>query len=305
LGKIAVELKRALARRAAHGTPGRTTPRIIAQGNDWTVADVVCTSGPQDRPFEERHAHYSIAVVVAGSFQYRSPLGGVLMTPGSLMFGNAGQCYECGHEHAEGDRCVSFWYAPDYFERLAADAGGYGVGPDFKMPRLPPLSPLSPLVARAAAGATGLQSVPWEELGVRLAGRAVKLAARTASDAGGLPPNAAACVTRIVRAIERHPAAGLTLGSLARAAGLSPYHFLRTFERLTGVTLHQYILRARLREAAERLAADPGKVLDIALDCGFGDVSNFNRAFRTEFGVTPRAYRRESAIPLVSLTRTL
>jgi AraC family transcriptional regulator len=33
-------------------------------------------------------------------------------------------------------------------------------------------------------------------------------------------------------------------------------------------------------------------VLDIALDCGFGDVSNFNRTFRAEFGVSPREYRR-------------
>jgi AraC family transcriptional regulator len=91
--------------------------------------------------------------------------------------------------------------------------------------------------------------------------------------------------------IDRHPDAALTLGNLARAAGLSPYHFLRTFERLTGVTPHQYVLRARLREAGVRLAGEADKVLDIALDCGFGDVSNFNRAFRREFGVSPRIYR--------------
>ena len=82
-----------------------------------------------------------------------------------------------------------------------------------------------------------------------------------------------------------------TLGSLAREAGLSPYHFLRTFQRLTGVTPHQYVLRARLREAAMRLAVEHARVIDIALDCGFGDVSNFNRAFRAEFGVSPRVYR--------------
>jgi AraC-like DNA-binding protein len=81
---------------------------------------------------------------------------------------------------------------------------------------------------------------------------------------------------------------------MAREAGLSPYHFLRTFEHVTGVTPHQYVLRARLREAAIRLASGRDKVLDIALDSGFGDVSNFNRAFRTEFGVSPRRYRQPS-----------
>jgi len=295
LAKIAVELERALARRKEQGTPGRTTPRIIARGEGWTVADVVCTAGPPDRPFEEQHTHYAIAIVVAGSFQYRSPLGRGLMTPGSLLLGNRGQCYECGHEHAEGDRCVSFWYSPDYFEQLTADAGIRGVGADFTVPRLPPLGPLSSLIARAGAGVTGSCDVPWEELGVRLAVRTAKLAAGAASDSSGLPPNATARVTQTVRAIERHPEAALTLRSLAREAGLSPYHFLRTFARLTGVTPHHYVLRARLREAAMRLAAEPGKVLDIALDCGFGDLSNFNRAFRTEFGASPRAYRQVSA----------
>jgi AraC-like DNA-binding protein len=107
-----------------------------------------------------------------------------------------------------------------------------------------------------------------------------------------LPLNAEARVTRTVRTVDRQPDGGWTLAALAREAGLSPYHFLRTFERVTGVTPHQYVRRARLREAAMRLVAEPGTVLDIALDCGFGDVSNFNRAFRSEFGETPRMFRR-------------
>jgi AraC family transcriptional regulator len=48
------------------------------------------------------------------------------------------------------------------------------------------------------------------------------------------------------------------------------------------------------RDAASRLATGTDKVLDVALDCGFGDVSNFNRAFRREFGVSPRLFRRAS-----------
>jgi len=292
LAKIAVELERALRRRELNGTPGHAAPRIIARGDSWTVADVVCTSGPEDRPFEEQHAHYAIAVVVAGTFQYRSPLGGGVMTPGGLMLGNPGQCYECGHDHGRGDRCVAFWYTPESFERLAADIGGRGVAAGFRVPRLPALRAWSPLVARAAGGAVGSQDVAWEELGIRLAALALGASAGSSRDELTLPPNAAARVTRTIRLIERHPDARLTLSRLAQDARLSPYHFLRTFERLTGVTPHQFIMRARLREAAMRLVSDRDGVLDIALDCGFGDVSNFNRAFRNEFGVSPSTYRR-------------
>jgi AraC family transcriptional regulator len=301
LAKIAVELERALARRRMDGTPGRTTPRVIARGEGWTVADVVCTSGPQDRPYEERHTDYNLAVVVAGTFQYRSPLG--LMTPGSLLLGNQAQCFECGHQHGEGDRCVSFWYAPDYFERLAGAAGARGHIAGFTAARLPPLRALASLVARASAGATDSTDVGWAELGTDLAVRALQLAAGTSCESTSLPLNAESRVTRAVRRIDEHADSALTLDALAQDAGLSPYHFLRTFERLTGVTPHQYVLRARLRQAAARLVDEPGKVLDIALDCGFGDVSNFNRAFRAEFGDSPRAFRRLKPADRSSLER--
>jgi len=263
---------------------------LLARGDGWTVQDVICTSGPQDRPFEEKHSCVSIAIVVAGSFQYRSAAGHELMTPGSLLLGNAGQSFECGHEHGEGDRCLSFGYAPDFFERVAADAGS--ASSEFHRIRVPPLRALAPLVARACAGLAVSMDVPWEEISLELAARTIRLADGLSSHRSDPPTRDVSRVARTVRTIERHPDARLTLRALARMVGLSPYHFLRTFERLTGVTPHQYIVRARLRAAAKRLASERGKVIDIALDCGFGDVSNFNRAFRAEFGVSPRIYRR-------------
>jgi AraC-like DNA-binding protein len=291
LAKIAIELQRALERRKRHAVPGRTASRIVARGEGWAVADVVCTCGPGDRPYEEQHSWHSISIVLAGTFQYRSSAGRGLMTPGSLLLGNRGECFECGHEHGEGDRCLSFSYQPDYFERVSFDAFRGTDGVRFNVPRLPPLPALSSVVTRAAAGLIHPRDVAWEEVGLELAARAISVAAGASSDGSDVRSDAEARVTRVVRMIDRHPDAALTLGSLARAAGLSRYHFLRTFERVTGITPHQYVLRARLREAAMRLAADSGKVVDIALGCGFGDVSNFNRAFRTEYGASPRGFR--------------
>jgi AraC-like DNA-binding protein len=292
LAKIAIAMKQALAHRAATGTAGPPAARLVAAGEGWMVEDVVCSSGPGDRSYEEQHSHVRVAIVAAGSFQYRAAsrngTARELMTPGSVLLASEGQCFECGHDHGAGDRCLSFGYTPDYFESLTGGASGTR---EFPVVRLPPMRELSPLVARACAGVTGDVDVAWEELSVELGARAVQLANASSSDLNRTPEGATARVTRIVRRIERDPDSALTLRSLARDAGLSPFHFLRTFERLTGVTPHQYVLRTRLREAAMRLMAGPAKILEIALDCGFGDVSNFNRAFRAEFGVSPRAYR--------------
>ena len=284
-------LHQALEHQKRREARGRTASRIIARGDGWTIADVVCTCGPDDRPYEEQHSAHSIAIVLAGSFQYRSEAGRGLMAPGSLLLGNRGQCFECSHEHGEGDRCLAFSYEPEYLERITADTIRGSRRLDFSVARLPPLRMLSAVVARAAAGLAGSRDVAWEEIGVDLASRAMSVAGGGSPDASSVRSDAEARVTRVVRLIDRHPDDALALGSLARAAGLSPYHFLRTFERVTGVTPHQYVLRARLRESAARLANEGNNVLEIALECGFGDVSNFNRAFRTEFGVSPRAYR--------------
>jgi AraC-like DNA-binding protein len=286
------DLDRALAQRRQLGTPGAMSPRTIAETDDWTVKDVLCTSGPGDRPFEEQHSRYALAIVLAGTFQYRSPLGQALMTPGSLMLGNSGQCFECGHAHGEGDRCLSFWYAPDYFERLSADAGVRRIGARFTVPRLPPLRALSPVVTRAALGLTSPGDTPWDEFSVIVAASAARLSAGLSSDRRGWPLNAEARIADAVRTIDHDPAGAWTLKRLACAGRLSPYHFLRAFNHVTGVTPHQYVLRARLRAAALRLVRESGRVLDIALDCGFGDLSNFIRAFRTEFGVSPGQFRQ-------------
>ncbi len=270
-------------------SPGR---EVLARGDGWEVSDVRCTLGPQDRPFEERHSGVSIAAVVAGTFQYRSSAGRELMTPGSLLLGNAGQCYECGHEHGAGDRCIAFSYAPEFFDRLAFDAGAPRAR--FKVLRLPPLRDLSPVLARVSSALARGADAAWEELSIQLAARAVQVEGGLALRAASPEAGAVARVTRVVRRMEHDPDGAHTLRALAQEARLSPYHFLRTFQALTGATPHQYVLRMRLRRAATRLASEPAKILDVALDSGFGDVSNFNRAFRAEFGVSPREYRRSS-----------
>jgi len=96
----------------------------------------------------------------------------------------------------------------------------------------------------------------------------------------------------VLRELEAHAAEPQSLATMARTAGLGRHHFLRAFKAVTGVTPHQWVLRARLRDAAVRLRSTRAPVTEIALDVGFDDLSNFIRTFRAEFGVSPRHYRR-------------
>jgi AraC-like DNA-binding protein len=274
------------------GSAGTLRTHWLAGSGAWTVEQVTCTSGPTDPSFEERHSCFRVAIVVAGTFYCRSAQGRELFTPGSLLLGNAGETFECGHEHGSGDRCLSFGYAPDYFDRLACDAGACGT-PRLRALRVPPLRELAPVIARACTEQARADGA-WEELAVLLAVRALRVSGAVTA-APRSAPNAERAVTHAVRLIDRDPSATLTLEGLAREAALSRYHFLRTFAKLTGLTPHQYLRRARLRNAAVRLASDDVPVIDVALGCGFPDVSNFNRAFRAEFGINPRTMRVRSS----------
>ena len=261
----------------------------LAQGITWSVDDVLCSFGPADRPFEEQHNGVSIAIVVAGTFQYRTASSPDVLVPGSLLLGNHGQAFECKHDHSSGDRCLSFRFEPDLIEQLAADTGV--TDRRFRVGRIPPIRDIAPLVARASAALKAGTELAWEQLALQLAARSLGLA-QTRTRTYRVPRGAEARVANSVREIENGPHASHTIESLAEQAALSPYHYLRTFQRVTGVTPHQYLLRTRLRNAATQLIESDAKVSDIAYQNGFGDLSNFNHAFRAEFGVNPTAYRR-------------
>jgi len=304
LAKIAAELSQAVARRRREEIPSATqVSRLLAHGDGWRVEDLLCTCGRYDLPFVEQHASVSIAIVLAGTFQYRTAArstSGHLMTPGSLLLGNPGQSFECSHDHGIGDRCLSFQFAPGYFENIAADAGTPPDERRFRAMYLPSLRELSPIVAHACAelaGATAPRpdtcaNTRWEEIGLHLAALSARMAGAARHHEPAATPAAFARVTRAVRQFEKRPESHPSIQCLAADAGLSPYHFLRTFEQLTGVTPHRYIRRIRLRRAAAQLLAEGKNILDVVMDCGFGDVSNFNRAFRSEFGMSPRQFRR-------------
>lgn len=269
----------------------RPTSHLLASGRGWRVSDVVCCAGPHDRPFEERHDAICVAVVMEGTFQYRSTLGTAVLAPGAVLLGNAGTCFECGHEHSVGDRCLAFHFAADCFEEVVVAVPKAKM--EFAVPRLPPRPNLMPLVAAAEAARDDGDGAALGELAMRLTGAV--LTALAGGDPGGraLSTRDERRVTSALRRIEAEPHERLALTDLAGEAAMSPYHFLRVFRQVVGMTPHQYLLRTRLHRAAVRLRASDEPISAIAFAAGFNDLSTFNRRFRRLMGVSPGAYRAD------------
>ncbi len=276
----------ALACKERDGARGGNFGMPVAEGEGWRVLDVICTAGPHDQPFAEQHAWESVSLVMCGTFSYRSDCGSSLISPGTLVLGSVGRSFECSHQHGAGDRCFSFQFAPGLLEEIARDSNashGRFIGD-----RVPPLRVLAPLAARVA---TSKARESFEELAFEMAGAVLRLESESCRAPEGFAARDCAGIAQVVRHLEANLDQPQPLAKLANIAGVSRYHFLRTFKRAAGVTPHQWILRARLREAAKRIVLSRAPITEIALEVGFEDLSNFIRSFRTEFGISPRAYR--------------
>jgi AraC family transcriptional regulator len=241
-----------------------------------------------------------IAVVTSGTFTYRTTQGTAVLAPGATLLGNDGHCFECGHEHGVGDRCLSFRFSPELVESVVSELPG-ARRLAFALPNLPPLPELIPVVADAVAARDGGDDVSFEELALSLVAKVGSALTGMNSAAWGkqLARNPSQHdqrrVSEALRLIEAHCDQPLSLQQLANGAAMSPYHFLRTFHAVAGMAPHQFLLHTRLQRAAVRLRCSDDRISAIALDAGFSDLSTFNRRFRRLLGASPGAYRASRA----------
>lgn len=98
-------------------------------------------------------------------------------------------------------------------------------------------------------------------------------------------------IDRITRHVGRHYREELTVATIAQAVGLHPNYMMQLFRRHTGMALWDYVIRLRIAEAQRRLLTTDDKVLDIALESGFGSASRFYHAFQQVCRCSPRQYR--------------
>ncbi len=264
--------------------------RQLARSADWQICEFTCNAGIDDRPFEEQHDGFTIAAVLEGVFTYRSETGRELLHPGALLLGNHGRCFECGHEHSRGDRCISINYRPDFFAEIATSVAGSS---RFSFPTgmLPQKQEFALHLAGLETITQGMSLQSPEDIAITVAEAVLSAVSDQSPAHRGIAGRDERRIAASIRYIEEHYRNPLELSELADAAHMSKYHFLRTFRRVTGSTPYQYLLSVRMRQAAIALAISPANIADIAYEMGFGDLSTFNERFRRVYRMSPSEFR--------------
>ena len=108
-------------------------------------------------------------------------------------------------------------------------------------------------------------------------------------------PESHAALTAAVQYLEQNHRCRVTRDQIADAASVTPSSLSRLFRRQLGVTVTDYLTGLRLGGAADLLAHTRQSIAEIAFSCGFTNLANFNRRFRTRYGMTPSRYRRQFA----------
>jgi AraC-like DNA-binding protein len=264
------------------------TVTTLLQRPSISVSEFRCSAGPDDTPFVEQHRCHSISFVRKGSFGCQSRGRSFELVAGSVLVGHPGDEYLCTHDHVCGDECLSFFLEPELVEAIGDRTDIWQVG------CAPPLPELMVLGELAQAVADGRSDLGLDEVGQAFASRFVEVVSGRRASPAPVPARDRRRAVEAALWIDAHSHHQIDLADAAAQADISPFHFLRLFSSVLGVTPHQYLVRSRLRHAARLLAGERCSITDIAYDVGFGDLSNFVRTFHRAAGVSPRRFREAS-----------
>ena len=99
-------------------------------------------------------------------------------------------------------------------------------------------------------------------------------------------------VRKVCKYINTHYREPIRLEELADLAGMSPTAFSRFFKLRSGKTISEYIIDIRLGHITRLLVDTTNTIAEICFECGFNNLSNFNRIFKKRKGCTPKEFRK-------------
>jgi AraC family transcriptional regulator len=228
------------------------------------------------------HAGAYFCFVVNGSFTDRSSRNPVRRAASTLMFSPPGEVRACVFHKRGGltfnievdaaSPVLRHVYEPKLENGPRVFAGDH-------------MSRLALRIYTEIRNAGTATDVVAEELIFSLVGQ---LTNQSVSRDERLPPP---WLSRVLDLVHSCHGERLTLARLAAEAHVHPVHLARTFKRMQGATVGQYVRTLRVKFAARHLAEGVKSLSSIALDAGFADQSHFSRTFNRTYGVPPGEYR--------------
>jgi len=207
--------------------------------------------------------------------------------------------YRVAHPVGGGDRCALLALEGTLLEE-ALDAAGGALGDPRRAPARDALAPAALALRRVALERALGEAEPLEreEQALALLRATVRVLLQARARGHDEPARPSRAHVVLARSACAHLARDFrrrsSLAEIARALGCSPFHLSRVFTRVTGLPLHRYRNRLRLRLALERVAGGERDLARLALACGFASHSHLDDAFRREYGSAPGRLRPRS-----------
>jgi AraC-like DNA-binding protein len=232
----------------------------------------------------EPHAHAAcgIGVITSGAERFRYRGSEHLAGAGSLVLMNADELHTGRAGHEAGWRYRMLYVEPPLLAELAGARWHFDAA-------------VVQGAARAARVSTLLAAL-WQPASALAADEALAALVETVrplARAQGHEATARSRFTAVLELMQARLAETLTLDELAAAAGLSPFHFLRSFRAAHHATPREMLMALRLVRAKQMLRAGVAPA-EVAAAVGLADQAHPTRAFARRYGVTPARYQQQS-----------
>lgn len=274
-----------------------------------------CAGARRELSDERRQLWHSVCFVHSGAFILHIRGRSAMIDTTSVLLHNPGEPYRSEHPFDGCDRGSAIVIHRQALLDLlahydpAAEERPQALFPHSHLQGLDRAYLLQRLLVRSLRGAAPREPLAIEEAVLKVLeqvaagcrqtqGRAAGRRRETSRARRGYTEDAKALLQRRLR--ER-----LQLDDIARSLYVSPFHLCRLFRKETGVPIHRYLNRLRLREALEPITEGETDLSGLARGLGFSSHSHFTAAFRKEFGVSPRGMKKLTTVRIAEMVRSL
>ena len=245
------------------------------------------------------HDFYEVYFFLSGNVQYNIENRSYLLTPGDVLLISPMELHQpmFGSEQREYERIV-LWIDKQFLEGFSLPGQSFTTCFDTGAPNYSNLLHpeganrqfliflLEQLISECSS------SEPYQEIcALSYLAQVLILLNRLSLQQRreNVVPAPDSAVYSILGYINEHYNESLTLDDLANRFFVSKYHLSREFQRLVGTSVHRYIVQKRLVMAKQMLSSGKPSS-EVYQSCGFGDYSNFYRAFKAEYQISPKDY---------------